>query len=506
MLFLNIIFLNIFCCLVFLASRAELLGTSSDGEDTRADRLLLCNEFFEVGSSMCDNGEFKESLAFLRAALRLNPIDKNVLLKLGNCEKNAEIYDKSFTRFLKVLIDKPETRDIPEEICSLLPLIDKSILTKKNFKDCMLFQPLSVTPTMEKPFVLRKALMEWNWNLSDFSPENLLIKHKNDLCEVYPQNMLALPTRQYKIKLGNVIEYLRFPDTAYHHIDASEMGLYAQWNMNLNQFEDVKRASYTLESFIGEDSSRRVFGPKCLGKEPALASEFALKLHWLLMTIGEKNSGIFFHEDEMALSSWQAQVLGRKAWILCPPLQKSNEYQGHIYHQVDFHGHCPLCSDIDFDVKKSLKHVESLLPCNVSQIIDDNYSCPSLPSSTTSSTSTSTSTATSSATSTVTNAMTSQDLITCYLDTIEKGDVLYYPRGWWHATYNLDHLSMAISSSIVTRSDLPFFMKDLEKICHNEQQNMRYQFSPELCQFLENQCFPLWDSSSSSNLSLDMEL
>ena len=39
---------------------------------------------------------------------------------------------------------------------------------------------------------------------------------------------------------------------------------------------------------------------------------------WNFLLIGEKGTGIFFHKDHLAAASWQAAVVGRKKWILCP--------------------------------------------------------------------------------------------------------------------------------------------------------------------------------------------
>ena len=39
---------------------------------------------------------------------------------------------------------------------------------------------------------------------------------------------------------------------------------------------------------------------------------------WNFLLIGETGTGIFFHKDHLAAASWQAAVVGRKRWILCP--------------------------------------------------------------------------------------------------------------------------------------------------------------------------------------------
>jgi len=39
---------------------------------------------------------------------------------------------------------------------------------------------------------------------------------------------------------------------------------------------------------------------------------------WKFLLIGEKGSSMFFHKDHLAASSWQAQLVGRKQWTICP--------------------------------------------------------------------------------------------------------------------------------------------------------------------------------------------
>jgi hypothetical protein len=34
------------------------------------------------------------------------------------------------------------------------------------------------------------------------------------------------------------------------------------------------------------------------------------------LLIGEKGTGIFFHNDHLAAASWQANIVGRKRWVL----------------------------------------------------------------------------------------------------------------------------------------------------------------------------------------------
>ena len=54
---------------------------------------------------------------------------------------------------------------------------------------------------------------------------------------------------------------------------------------------------------------------------------------------------------------------------------------------------------------------------------------------------------------------------TCYMTTISAGDVLYYPRDWWHQTENLETPSVALSGSTVSHHNHKEFAESLRKQC-----------------------------------------
>ena len=45
---------------------------------------------------------------------------------------------------------------------------------------------------------------------------------------------------------------------------------------------------------------------------------FYKTVQWKFLLIGEEGTSMFFHKDGTASSSWQAQLVGKKRWTLCP--------------------------------------------------------------------------------------------------------------------------------------------------------------------------------------------
>jgi len=61
---------------------------------------------------------------------------------------------------------------------------------------------------------------------------------------------------------------------------------------------------------------------KCMRKngKPDLVAidNFYTTVQWKFLLIGEAGTSMFFHQDGTASSSWQAQLIGKKKWTLCP--------------------------------------------------------------------------------------------------------------------------------------------------------------------------------------------
>jgi hypothetical protein len=58
----------------------------------------------------------------------------------------------------------------------------------------------------------------------------------------------------------------------------------------------------------------------------SLASQFLIGSHWRMLLIGSEGAGMFNHRDILRSSSWQAQISGRKRWHVCDPSQDDYMY------------------------------------------------------------------------------------------------------------------------------------------------------------------------------------
>jgi hypothetical protein len=105
---------------------------------------------------------------------------------------------------------------------------------------------------------------------------------------------------------------------------------------------------------------------------------------WRMLLVGEENSTMFLHQDDIATATWQWQALGRKRWIICPPEASADLYANSHMSPID--GFNPDVASYPLFAK-----------ANCSDVVAN------------------------------------------------PGDVLYYPSHWFHQTLNLDPITVGVA-------------------------------------------------------------
>ena len=131
----------------------------------------------------------------------------------------------------------------------------------------------------------------------------------------------------------------------------------------------------------------------------ALRDEYAKGTHWRMVLIGTEGAGMFNHKDTLRTSSFQAQVKGSKTWHICAPEQDRFMYGAGA---VDF--------------------------------FNPDYRRFPL----------------------ARNA-------TCYKYTLRAGEMMFYPRDWWHQTYNEEGENIAVSGTIADGNNFDSISEELSK-------------------------------------------
>lgn len=158
-----------------------------------------------------------------------------------------------------------------------------------------------------------------------------------------------------------------------------------------------------------------------------LVDEFTRKLHWRMTLIGSIGAGMFNHHDVLRTSSWQAQLTGGKKWHICAPNQRPYLYGAGL---VD-------CFHPDYEKYPLFKYAR------------------------------------------------------CWEGVVNAGEMVFYPRDYWHQTENTHTPSVAISASILDAYSYNEIREELIAECRFKRYN--WKFSPELCAALTNQCYPQWE-------------
>lgn len=137
-----------------------------------------------------------------------------------------------------------------------------------------------------------------------------------------------------------------------------------------------------------------------------------------MLLLGEKDAGMHNHKDDMRTASFQAQILGRKLWNLCPP-DKLSAFAGNPSHNNS--------------ATQSYMYGSAVIDTFSDRI---NYKKYPL----------------------MVNA-------TCFQVTVEPGDIIYYPSDYWHQTKNLETPSLALSRNIITRECAEPVASRLQREC-----------------------------------------
>lgn len=131
--------------------------------------------------------------------------------------------------------------------------------------------------------------------------------------DYYPDNMADVSKKPYLRKLREVVADFKRkgPAPKYMQLRIGRRG----WNRLKKHFDPKP-----IPSIFWDDDE---WASKCMvtadGKVDKNAiHNFFVTQQWKFLLIGEKGSTMFFHKDNTAASSWQAQILGRKKWTLCP--------------------------------------------------------------------------------------------------------------------------------------------------------------------------------------------
>jgi hypothetical protein len=434
---------------MFVAVIALFLGTivpTASLETRFHSREEAAQHFHELGLHAAQGGDLSSALGLLRAAVKAKPNDSILQNDLGVTEANLGLLEKAQQRFLRAIDLDFNNRDALKNLKSLNIEIKKMSKSSKkvslpssgsgdNFRkrqhEILPVDELSEIPEIKshsdespvllKPFVIRKSLQKLGWFQSSEILKYLSEAFGEESVDYYPQNMhTSQPEKVYFLPLSRAIEQIiDVPDQVFMQVDASLSGSYAQWNMKSSSWMSVLHFLNLSEAMrwpFHSSSVKRQSGSEPQGSSSVFETvcpfergmtdynSFFKKSHWIMLLLGEKDSGMHNHKDDLRTASFQAQILGRKWWNLCPP-EKISSYNGSRSHDNS--------SGLSYMYKSAAIDTFS-----------DRINYKKYPL--------------------FVNA-------TCFQVVLQPGDIIYYPSDYWHQTRNLDTPSLALSRNVVSR-------------------------------------------------------
>ena len=78
----------------------------------------------------------------------------------------------------------------------------------------------------------------------------------------------------------------------------------------------------------------------------------------------------------------------------------------------------------------------------------------------------------------------------CFQFILSPGDVVYYPKNWWHQTKNLNTPTISITGTLALPNNYLDIQTELKKQCDGA--GTIFQRDEKFCSKLEN-CYILWD-------------
>lgn len=161
-----------------------------------------------------------------------------------------------------------------------------------------------------RPFVLTDAMRGWDGK-AHFAPEVLAREHPDVIVDFYPQNLDKLEKKPFLLTMQD----------AMNRFLADNVTSYAMWRMSyddtIEAFPHVTPLPYMLTN---------PWIPECLPTSEA-RNNLLLICAWHIVVVGKPGSGMFLHFDSLNTGTWQAQIFGRKEWMICDPRGREYLYE-----------------------------------------------------------------------------------------------------------------------------------------------------------------------------------
>jgi len=167
------------------------------------------------------------------------------------------------------------------------------------------------------PYIVVGAMDDWP-ALQKWDVKYLAKQIPNEWVDYYPENMYNLGNKPYLLPYSECHkEFLKKRNSKRRKVGGPQAlgkSRYMQVRLGLSGWERLMKDTREMPSAMWTEKD---WIHKCM-PNPKDIDNFYRVNQWNMLLVGENDTGIFFHHDHLAASSWQAHVVGRKTWIMCP--------------------------------------------------------------------------------------------------------------------------------------------------------------------------------------------
>jgi hypothetical protein len=155
------------------------------------------------------------------------------------------------------------------------------------------------------PYIVVGAMDDWPAMNKWKDLDHVQTRVADEWVDYYPENMYNLGNKPYLHKFETAKGLFNAPKRRPRYLQL-RLG-HQGWQNLMQDMKELPNSMWTEKDWIKD----------CMPKTADIDNFYRVN-QWNMLLIGETGTGIFFHHDHLAASSWQAHVVGRKRWVMCP--------------------------------------------------------------------------------------------------------------------------------------------------------------------------------------------
>lgn len=412
--------------------------------------------FTKQAIAAAEGGNLRGALPLFAKALRTIPFSPRYMSNLAVTHLRLQQYHAAEELLRKALSADPTQRDALNNFASLRTFLPhdlnatdgphttqrvqrhKTRRLKRIPVEELALASNSAYRKGQKPFVLTGVFSLRERAFSEWSFSYFLHKYPGAMMEHYSRNMVHESVKPVFTPIREAYKDFQAHSSLYK----DKPGVYSMWNLDEESWNSVLRDFSIHHRGISTNSPAKDVLPGMFTSDDSwihscfptrsVVDDFLIGTHWRMILIGNEGAGMFNHRDILRSASFQIQVVGGKRWHICSPSQDRS-----MYHAGDIDTFNPDYERFPLALQAD-----------------------------------------------------------CIDDFISPGEILYYPRDYWHHTEvppsSDGRPSISLTGTLATQGNFREMADELRRECFEG--GNRIPLSQYACSHIEN-CFAHWNAT-----------